>query len=77
MAELVNRGIHRLMGFPVMQFQTYTIFKKVKKKKTEIRSLVNRPPNFSMRTQKRNEANVEGEYCWAITKAAGRSCYGR
>jgi hypothetical protein len=33
--------------------------------------------NFSLRVLKRNETEVEEEYCWAITRAAGRSYCGR
>jgi hypothetical protein len=43
----------------------------------ELFIVLKRALNFSFRIEKRNETKVAEEYCWAITQAEGRSCYGR
>jgi hypothetical protein len=44
-------------------------------KKIEI-TFLKSGPAFSLREGKRNQKKVAKEYCWAITKAEGRSCCG-
>jgi len=68
----------RVFSYSVLNYRqspSYEIslcnFKNVKKKKMK------RSSNFRLREWNRNQIKVTEEYCWAITQAAGRSCYDR
>jgi hypothetical protein len=60
----------RRTHFPVMQLQSYAIFKKLKDRNNNILKWT---LNFSWPEWKNSEIKFEKEYCWAITQMAGRS----
>ena len=59
-----------------LQFQTYELkkknFTKIKRVTYQLHTEF-----LPARNEKLNETNTAGEYCWAITQAAGPSCCGR
>jgi hypothetical protein len=46
-------------------------------KKIKIKNIFYTPAKRSLRELKRKQKKAVGEYCWAITQAAGRSSCGR
>jgi hypothetical protein len=65
-------GTYRHSSTYAISSYAFSVLCNLKKvKKTELVTYLDIAQSFSLREWKSNESKVVGEYCWAITQAAG------